>query len=129
MADEPGTEDGCNLESTRVHRPADIMLTPCARCGQPRSPGSIYCAHCGAIAAAPRGDLSTGAVWGDVTIGVVLAMGSNIIPFIGPFLSLAAYFGVKDRYPHLARGMGYGLITTILIYLGLLAICLRGIGG
>ena len=116
--------DDRDLETTRVHPPTDIILTPCVRCGQPRLPGNVYCAHCGAIAAAPRGDLSTGAVWGDVTMGLVLALGSNIVPVVGPFLCLLVYFAVKDREPYLARGIAYGLIPPVLVCLGLLVICL-----
>jgi hypothetical protein len=73
--------------------------------------------------ASPTGRLLTGRAWLDTTLGIVAAMGSVFLFCIGVAAPVVLYFVLRQSYPALARGLGYGLMTLGAIVLGLLAIC------
>ncbi len=104
----------------------------CPNCGQPIEPERRMCPHCGReqppmpvlTGEKPREQLLTRSAGLDVTLGVVTTVLSLLFAFVGVFAPLVLYFVLRGSYPAYARGLGYGLLVTLALFLGLLALCI-----
>ena len=124
----------------------------CPLCGAMRPPAKIWPPPVAALLAPPpvlpAGQLLTGNTTGDVIVGVgacfapwpawlglSYVFGSN---FYGSVLLLAPpvlFFALRPRYPAVSRGLGYGLLLSlivtpillvlgaVLLVLGVLSLC------
>jgi len=111
--------------------------THCPNCGTAWPVGVDVCAHCGFVRApawppAPTGQppplppaprLLTGAAWGDMTLGVVIGLGSNLFYGLGLVIAPILYFVLRPKYPIFTRGIGYGYLAVVALLLGAAAWC------
>jgi len=101
---------------------------PCRNCGQPYDQSRPVCPNCGASAFVPMpGRLLTGGAIGDRILGFTIGFFSWFLYGIGAFVCIILYFVLKPNYPSFARGIGFGLLTVLVILLGLIAVCFVGL--
>lgn len=94
----------------------------CSNCGQQLPGPGGACPYCGRFHAAAPTERSTGAAWGLGILGFLLALASTFTG-IGPVVLMIVYFAIKDKQPEFARGIGYGLMTLVVLLLGAVALC------
>ncbi len=111
-------------------------MSYCANCGQPLDTDQRVCPYCGREQpplpvlegrSAPSG-LLTGAVWLDTAVGVIVAIGSVFFYCVGLVAPAVLYFVLRQSYPALSRGLGYGLLAVgaiLLIVCAVLVVSLR----
>ena len=111
-------------------------MSYCPNCGQPIEGQRHVCPFCGfeqpplpALGSGPpqAGKLLTRRAWLDTTIGVLGAVVSPFVYCVGLIVALALYFALRQRYPAVSRGLGYGLLTVGAVFLAVLAIFLASI--
>ena len=147
-----------------------VPTSSCPNCGSPWPPGAGVCPDCGFVrpawppppvgfVAPPppaarllAGKLVTGAVGGDVTLGLSISIAICLVSLslmtghgslfrgnlgwgLGLFAPPVLYLALRPRYPALARGLGWGVLTGCILLpfaviavlaalaLGILALC------
>jgi hypothetical protein len=76
----------------------------------------------------PEPRLLTKTVWGDVTLGGVIALVSLFVGGLGLIAMPILYFVLRPTMPAFARGIGYGFLGTLVLFLGAFALCIYGFG-
>ena len=116
-------------------------LSHCPNCGTAWPEGADVCPHCGYLRQAapawpppptnfgatppapPPPRLLTGAVWGDLTLGIGITVVSCCLYCLG-FLVMPILWAVfQPKYPLFTRGIGYGLLGGAALLLGACALC------
>lgn len=124
------------MESTR----------PCPNCGNAVSADVTVCPNCGAIlppfsaqpvwppppgsappSLPPAQKLITSSTAGDVILGLVVSIASLFVGGIGFIAAPILYFVLRPTHPMFARGLGYGVLTGVVLLLGAFALCFYGI--
>jgi hypothetical protein len=103
----------------------------CPSCGGAMGAGQSQCMQCGSVPAyayQPR-MLITGSVMGDRIFGYLVGFFSWFVYGIGALGALVLYFVLTRSYPVFARGLGFGLLTMIVLVMGLFAICIVAMVG
>jgi zinc-ribbon domain len=96
----------------------------CPNCGQPVEAGASLCPNCGApTRPLPARRALTGIDWLDLTLGFLLAVLSFAVFGVGILGAVAAFFVTREKYPGIARGLQFGMLTVGALVLGALAIC------
>jgi len=108
-------------------------MRPCPNCRRPVAADRNVCPNCGAnlpavwppppsgqpgAPAPPAERLITGRVWGDVTLGLVIAAVSLLCFGLGLLLTPILWAALKPRRPTLARGLGWGAVASYALLLG-----------
>lgn len=116
----------------------DTDKTMCPNCGRSLTPSPVPDSDIwppppeGVVAPQPVpppvGKLITGKNWGDYALGIVSGLGSMFVFGVGLLLIPILYFTMRRTYPMFARGLGHVGLFYVVILLGLLAVCLVGIG-
>jgi hypothetical protein len=102
---------------------------PCRNCGQPFDHSRPVCPNCGMQAFVPEpGRLLTGSATGDRILGFIAGFFSWFLWGFGVIAGLILYAVLRPNYPKFARGVGFGILTVLVIMLGLFALCIVGIG-
>ncbi len=115
----------------------------CPNCGHILPAGPPPPAGLGA-APPPAPKLVTGRAWGDLTLGIALSLLtlgsapavltlawdadygfglSGLIACVGFVVMPVLYFRLRPKYPVFARGIGYGLLASLVVFLGAFALC------
>ena len=101
----------------------------CANCGYTRENPGAVCPNCGYF---PRRPSSRGSLpdWALAVLGfIAVFVASSILPFLGSLFMLFVYFSIRDKHIAFAKGVGYGLMTILVLFLGALALCFALIFG
>ena len=102
---------------------------PCRNCGQPYDHSNRVCPNCGMQSYVPEtGKLLTGNASGDAVVGFIVGFFSWFLYGFGAIAATVLYAVLRPSYPRFARGIGFGLLTVIVIMLGLFAVCVVAIG-
>jgi hypothetical protein len=62
--------------------------------------------------------------WLDATLGVFTVLLSFVLPLFGFLGAVAVFFAVRKTYPVYARGIGWALLASTAVFLGLFALCI-----
>jgi hypothetical protein len=95
----------------------------CKNCGYSLEQCGLACPNCGyySRAAKSRGSLPD---WALLILGFLTAIISMfILPVLGPLVLTAVYFSIKEKQEVFARGLGYGLLTVVVLIMGAIALC------
>lgn len=128
-------------------------MTHCPNCGTAWPPNAPVCPHCGWTPPPPPDSpppvppapwpppmagysppspppvpkMVTGAAWGDMTLGISLSFLSCFLGGLGFVLMPILYFSLREQYPVLMRGIGYGFLAGAALLLGAIAWCFAAI--
>jgi hypothetical protein len=103
----------------------------CPYCGGGMAPGQVRCLQCGTVlgqSIQPR-SLITGSLTGDRVFGFAVGFLSWLLYGVGALGALILYFVVQRSYPVFARSLGFGLLSIIVVLLGMFALCLVALTG
>src|SRR5258708_2499387 len=95
----------------------------CKNCGYSMGQPGTVCPNCGYY---PRPSKTRKSVpdWALILLGFLTAIASTVIlPLLGPLILTAVYYSIKDKHEIYARGIGYGLLTVVVVILGGIALC------
>jgi hypothetical protein len=116
------------------HSPVPVGETVCPRCGQILPPGGTSFPvwppppTSGPSPLPPSPRLLTKTVWGDVTLGGVIALAAALVGGVGFIAMPILYFVLRPTVPMFARGIGYGFLASLVLLLGAFALCIFGFG-
>ena len=98
----------------------------CSICGILNDPRQRVCSHCGAgLRGAGQPDCMTGSKIADGIIGFLVGMFSVFIYGVGIIGALILCLVIRRKYPSFSQGIIYGLLADVLIFLGMIAVCLK----
>jgi hypothetical protein len=97
----------------------------CPVCGAFNDPRQKVCAQCGTqLSGRGPGQVMAGSETADKIIGFLVGLFSICLYGVGGLGALVLYFVVKNSYPAFAKGIGSGLLTVLVVGLGLFAVCM-----